>query len=48
MFHDQRQTHCMGFIKGVWSGKGWVKEKGQEGGGVRRGRARDRREGIVE
>jgi hypothetical protein len=46
MFHDQRQTHCMGFIKGVWSGKG-VGE-GSGGGGVRRGRVRDKREGIVE
>jgi hypothetical protein len=44
MFHDQRQTHCMGFIKGGVVREG---ERGQEGGWVRRGRVRDKREGIV-
>jgi hypothetical protein len=47
MFHDQRQTHCMGFIKG-----GVAREGGgrgvRRGGGVRRGRVRDKREEIVE
>jgi hypothetical protein len=47
MFHDQPQTHCMGFIKG-----GVVRERGgrgvRRGGGVRRGRVRDKREGVVE